>query len=123
MIRVLGYTVLALCLLVPTAAKADCIFNRYSFQFGTAPVGPVIVSATQGSCDAMFTGGLRVTYSSLRLVSPPRSGSFRVHQSGLGFIYTPRPGYAGPDAFSVEVCGTAATSKGCTRINYAVDVK
>jgi hypothetical protein len=67
--------------------------------------------------------GLRfgtVVIETVKLISPPQSGSVRL--LGPGFSYTAKPNFHGEDSFAVVVSGIANKIRGTSTIRVAVSV-
>jgi hypothetical protein len=43
--------------------------------------------------------------------------------SGARFVFTPRPGFTGKDAYLFKICATKGAQQGCSTIAFAATVR
>jgi hypothetical protein len=101
------------------AAAQACVIQtpRYSLKADT--VDWTIKIASGRSCVRGVRFG-NVEIEAVRLISPPQSG--QVTLEGLGFRYTSKANYNGPDSFSLAVVGRTNRVRGTSTIHVAVAV-
>jgi hypothetical protein len=107
----------ALC--VPTLAEEKCRIVPIYFQFGSD-------NSTSGNCDKKgggfnFGAGAGM-FESLTVSLEPAHGKIVTHGKST-FAYKPASGFRGPDKFSVRMCGSSPTSRGCSNLTYSLTVE
>jgi hypothetical protein len=91
--------------------------SRYSLKADT--VDWTIKIASGRSCVRRVRFG-NVEIEAVKLISPPKSGQLTLE--GLGFRYTSKANYDGPDSFSLAVVGRTNRVRGTSTIHVTVAV-
>jgi len=113
----------AAALLSASAARAECSYSAFDFfpeKNGGVTVDNVVVAGTP--CSHNFGEGPGYRFTSVAVALRPEHGSI-VKRGGARFLYTPRAGYVGKDAYMFTICATKGAEKGCTAIAFLVDVR
>ena len=113
----------AVALLAATGARAECkypVFDFFPEKNGGVTVDTVAVAGTP--CTHNFREGPGYHFTSVGVALKPEHGRL-AKQGGARFVYTPTAGYAGKDAYMIQICATKGEQKGCTGIAFLVDVK
>src|SRR4051794_30991214 len=107
-----------------TPATAECTGRMASGGFRVAQndTSHVYITGQRGD----VCRGRLGSYSSLQIervsvVSPARNGNASVAQSGA-ITYMPKPGFAGSDGVTLQVCGKSNAGPGCSTIHYHVTI-
>ena len=100
---------------------ATCQRNSSFHLTSEGPWNGSIVTSSAQPCGGQFTTRGTLTISAVTVAAAPQSGSVRL--SGTGYSYKSNAGYHGADSFTLKVCGTEGTAKGCANIRYAVTVE
>lgn len=108
-------------LLVSTsAAKAECVIDQISFNVGLNQ-GDSTRMRTNVPCDLSFNPYDSEALRDVQAARKPQVGTLK-RLSRLRWGYYPKPGYVGPDAFALRVCGEQFGRSGCSLISYDVTV-
>lgn len=111
-------TAAALALGAPPA-RALCHIEARPFIMGQPAL--MIMTVAREPCRISLYAGSHSRYESLRLLERPRAG--RVVLDGrTGAVYTPAPGFAGPDRFVMALTGTSSIGSGTSVITVEVEV-
>lgn len=97
----------------PPAARPACEVPFMPLKNGDNIRKPMTVSSGD-RCGGTYRTG------SLALVAPPRNGTLAIE--GQRYIYTPKPGYKGADAFTLTNFGETDGKKWAATIGYDVNV-
>jgi len=101
------------------AQMQDCTVNGNKTGFGQAMTGYFTV-ASGTSCNAGIS--MDGVIESSKIVQKPKHGTLtQVNVST--FQYAAKAGYAGADAFAVQVKGKGPTTSGTSQVNLKVTVK
>jgi hypothetical protein len=112
----------ALLALSALPASASCRSGSFRFDFGQAMPVDTVLTMTRPSCNWTFRGGTYVTYESISVVRRAANLTIAPLSNGFGMNIRTRGGFRGRDAFSVQVCGQSRASRGCTTVNFAVNI-
>ena len=105
-----------------SAARADCnVDSEPFFMHLQDTTKHRIVTDTKG-CELNFATDGKTRFKSAAIASPPKNGKL-AKVAPLEFVYQPRPGFKGLDAFVMKVCGSTAAGKGCSTLNYVTTVE
>ncbi len=63
-----------------------------------------------------------MVFKRLLLAQAPAHGKVRLREGGT-YFYTAPTGYAGPDSFTLRVCGKEGTIEGCANLIYNMTVR
>lgn len=113
----------AIVLFAAGAAKAECkypVFDFFPEKNGGVTVDLVAVAGTP--CTHNFGEGPGYRFTSVGVALRPEHGSI-ARQGGARFVYTPKSGYSGKDAYIFRICATKGEEKGCSAIAFLVDVR
>ncbi|MBL8571014.1 MAG: hypothetical protein JNK84_18235 [Phreatobacter sp.] len=100
-------------------ARALCHIDWRPFIMGQPAV--IYMTAAREPCRVSLYAGSHSRYEALRLLERPRGG--RVVLDGrAGAVYTPAPGFAGPDRFVMGLTGTSSIGSGTSLITVEVEV-
>jgi hypothetical protein len=100
-------------------AQALCHIDWRPFIMGQPAV--MYMTVAREPCRISLYAGSHSRYESLRLLERPRGG--RVVLDGrTGAVYTPAPGFAGPDRFVMGLTGTSSIGSGTSVITVEVEV-
>lgn len=114
----------AATLLAGGAARAECSYPPFAFFPDKGGVVTVNMTAVAGTpCTHNFREGPGYRFTSVEhLPVGPEHG--RMRKLGRArYVYTPKAGYDGSDAYMFRICATKAKAWGCTQIAFLVDVK
>ncbi|MCA0319059.1 MAG: hypothetical protein LCH88_13425 [Proteobacteria bacterium] len=119
--RRMVFPLLAAGILVAAAgpARALCHIDWRPFIMGQPAV--MYMTVAREPCRISLYAGSHSRYESLRLLERPRGGSVRL-DGRTGAVYTPSPGFAGPDRFVMGLTGTSSIGSGTSIITVEVDV-
>ena len=112
----------AALLLSASAAQAECkypVFDFFPEKNGGVTIDTVAVAGTP--CTHNFGEGPGYHFTSVGISLKPEHGSL-LRQGGARFVYTPKAGYAGKDAYMIQVCATKGAQKGCSALAFLVEV-
>jgi hypothetical protein len=121
-----GFLMLAL-LAASTAneARADqnCQIPGFRFNITSEGPWPARMSVTAGkSCGSRRWSFGSISPNKLYLVNQAKHGQVTLSHPG-GYRYAAAGGYAGPDSFTLRLCGTSNGGyQGCTNIQFEVSV-
>ena len=108
--------------LVLGAGPAQALCNVAARPFVMGEPGRISMAVSGESCRISLRAGGQSRYDSLVIVARPRGG--RVVRDGrTGVVYTPYPGFAGPDRFIFAVTGTSSIGSGTSELYVDVDVQ
>ena len=105
------------------AARAECqypVFDFFPEKNGGVTVDTVAVAGTP--CTHNFGEGPGYRFTSVAVALRPEHGRL-VKQGRARFVYTPRAGYVGKDAYMIQICATKGEQKGCSGVAFLVDVR
>jgi hypothetical protein len=77
--------------------------------------------AIRGSCGHSMRSSALSYFKSIKVAQAPTHGTLRV-QNEYSYIYTAKPGYRGPDAYAVRVCGHNRGRDGCSTLTYQAKI-
>jgi hypothetical protein len=100
-------------------AQALCHVDWRPFIMGQPAV--MYMTAAREPCRISLYAGSHSRYEALRLLERPRGGSVRI-DGRTGAVYTPSPGFAGPDRFAMGLTGTSSIGSGTSVITVEVEV-
>ena len=114
----------ALAVLAAGEASARC---SVSGRFRFASEGPWPFYVRVGRDTACLNRQFRVSgnavFRRLNAYELPTQGQLSLKPGGR-WNYVPRRGYAGPDAFLLEVCGTRSSGEeACSKLSFSVTVE
>lgn len=105
------------------ASEARCRWGGNGWRLGHEGPWQMVLSLRAGErCDRSFAYGGNVTLKRLNLMEQPAQGRIDLRQGGY-LTYTPRAGYRGRDAFTIQVCGEESGHGSCTSLVYQVSVE
>ncbi len=100
-------------------AQALCHIDWRPFIMGQPAV--MYMTVAREPCRISLYAGSHSRYEQLRLLERPRGG--RVVLDGrTGAVYSPAPGFAGPDRFVMGLTGTSSIGSGTSVITVEVEV-
>jgi len=112
-----------LTLLVAGGARAECkypVFDFFPEKNGGVTVDTIAVAGTP--CTHNFREGPGYRFTSVDAALEPEHG--RLSKQGRArFVYTPKAGYSGKDAYMIQICATKGEQKGCSSIAFLVEVR
>lgn len=104
-------------------ARAECkypVFDFFPERNGGVTVDTIAVAGTP--CTHNFKEGPGYRFTSVGVALAPDHG--RLSKQGRArFVYTPKAGYSGKDAYMIHICATKGEQKGCSAIAFLVDVR
>ena len=112
----------AVLFLTAGAAQAECkypVFDFFPEKNGAVSIDMVAVAGTP--CTHNFGEGPGYHFTSVGVALRPEHGSL-VKQGGARFVYTPKAGFAGKDAYMINICATKGEQKGCSALAFLVEV-
>jgi hypothetical protein len=108
--------------LIATAAYADCSTVPVKFRIETNAVLTTTGTTDGAPCQHVFTSK-DVRYENSVIEKQAKNGKLE-KQSLTTFVYTPKKGFKGKDAYSVKMCGYSSRNEpGCVTITYEIEVK
>ena len=113
-------TAVGLMLAVPAMAQCD-IESEPFFMHKNDKSNHRIATDSSG-CELNFSTDAKTKFHSATVTTRPRNGKL-VKIAHLEFVYHPRPGFKGEDAFAMKVCGASMAGRGCSLLNYSASVK
>ena len=101
-------------------ASADCVSAKRPYTLSGDTVVSSDVVDGKSTCrhpqkvppDKQLTG--------VSVVSQPKHG--KLTQGGKYVVYTPAPGFAGDDSYTIKICGGDASGQGCSTVTYNTKV-
>jgi hypothetical protein len=75
----------------------------------------------RGSCARSMQTSALSYFTSIKVAQAPTHGTIRV-QNEYSFVYTAKPGYRGPDAFAIRICGQNRGRDGCSTLTYQAQI-
>jgi len=113
---------LAAAALLSSAARADCNVDSEPFFMHLQDTTKHTINTDPKGCELNFATDGKTKFRSAAVVSQPKSGKV-AKVAGLEFVYHPKPGFKGTDAFTMKVCGSTPAGKGCSTLNYVTVVE
>lgn len=101
------------------AHAAECVGSGYRSTFGADGAAFFEVRGGQPCHYAFNVGGV---VRSSKILTRPKNGTVRMLNL-TSFEYRPKPGYTGPDTFSIEAVGTSQTGSGRSVLTMNVAVE
>ena len=102
------------------AALAECLSTKRPYSLSGDTVVSADVVDGKSTCRHPLKAPPDKQLTGVSVVSPPKHG--KMFEGGKYVIYTPAPGFKGEDSYTVKICGSDATSKGCSTITYNTTV-
>jgi hypothetical protein len=119
MIRlILSAAALTLCV---GAAQAACTISKGPFRpaFGENAAKTL---KTDMACRIGYAPFDDEALTAVSVTREPQHGALR-RTGRLEFVYTPAPGYAGPDVFALQVCAEQLGRSGCSVVTYQSTIR
>ena len=105
------------------AARAECNYPRFDFfpeKNGGVTVDMVAIAGTP--CTHNFGEGPGYRFTSVDVSLRPEHGRV-VKQGATRFVYTPKAGYMGKDAYMFRICARKGEQIGCSAIAFLVEIR
>ena len=113
---------LAALLMLPAAARADCVYKPFVFhpEKNDGVVVEAVVEAG-GRCAHQFGEGPGYTFTSITYQQPEHGKISKVEP--YWWFYVPDKDYKGKDAYLFKICASKGALKGCSAVAFVVTVK
>lgn len=102
-------------------ALADCDVGSEPFFMHKNDTTKHQITTDSKGCELNFLTDGKTKFRSATVLTRPTNGKL-VKSAGLEFLYHPKPGFKGADAFSMKVCGSSPVGKGCSTLQYTTQV-
>ncbi len=101
-----------------------CNITGITFAFEQNQKHRTVQTFSGQGCSASFRGGANTTYESIAVIRQARHLTLTPTSNGFGFSVARRTvGYAGPDSYTLRVCGSSGPRRGCVEITYDVTIR
>jgi hypothetical protein len=112
----------------PTMAQAfldqPCNITAITFDFALNQTHRTVQSFSGQGCSASFRGGLSASFDSISVVRRAKHLTITPTSNGFGFTVAKRTrDYRGPDSYTLRICGSNNSRRGCVTITYDVTVQ
>lgn len=120
--RVVTTAIVAFSYFLMSDAYAECSTVSVKFRIENNSVLTTTGITDGASCQHVFTSK-DVRYENSVIDKQAKNGKLE-KQSLTTFVYTPKKGFKGKDAYSVKMCGYSSRNEpGCVTITYEIEVK
>ena len=121
--RSIGALSLLILFSAASTASAGCTYKPFDFrpERNDGVVVDSIVDAGS-SCTHNFAEGPGYKFTGITFEHEPESGKL-VKAGANRFVYTPRKGFTGKDAYLFKICAIKGALTGCSTVAFVVTVK